>query len=175
MTPRVPGGHGGESGTGMGDMSGMGGMSGMSGTGGMSGMGGTDGMGGMSGMSGMGDMSEGTMGMAAQGAMPGMEMDLNDIEYDAYLANDRTLDDPEVVAVDGNGQVRLRIINAGAATNFTIDLGALKGDLIAVDGNPVRPVSGSRFPISPFPAQPLRPHVAGVFGRYSYPEILPHL
>ncbi len=26
-----------------------------------------------------------------------MGMDINDIEYDAYLANDRTLNDPEVV------------------------------------------------------------------------------
>ena len=39
------------------------------------------------------------MDMAAMGmAWPPMGMDLNDIEYDAYLANDRTLDDPEVVA-----------------------------------------------------------------------------
>jgi len=53
-----------------------------------------------------------------------------------------------VVAVEGNGRVRLRIINGASATNFTIDLGALEGELIAVDGNPVRPVSGRRFPIS---------------------------
>nr|CAD6630008.1 multicopper oxidase family protein [arsenite-oxidising bacterium NT-25] len=37
----------------------------------------------------MGGMAMGGMGM----------MDLNDIEYDAYLANDRTLDDPEIVQV----------------------------------------------------------------------------
>jgi hypothetical protein len=34
----------------------------------------------------------------------------NDVEYDAYLANDRTLSDPEVIAVQP-GPMRLRIIN----------------------------------------------------------------
>ncbi|MCD2185448.1 multicopper oxidase family protein [Rhizobium sp. GN54] len=84
-------------------------------------------------------------GMAMQG-MPAM--DLNDIEYDAYLANDRTLDDPEVVTVEKGGRVRLRIINGATATAFTIDTGTLSGDLIAVDGNDVVPVAGGRFPIS---------------------------
>ncbi len=96
----------------------------------------------------MGSMASGAMASAEQGAMSGMEADINDIEYDAYLANDRTLDDPEVVAVEGNGQVRLRIINGSTSTNFTIDLGELQGELIAVDGNDIQPVRGSRFPIS---------------------------
>jgi len=39
--------------------------------------------------------------MGAMTGMEGMAMDVNDIAFDAYLANDRTLDDPEVVAVDG--------------------------------------------------------------------------
>lgn len=82
-------------------------------------------------------------------AMPGMAaMDLNDIEYDAYLANDRTLDDPEVAIVESGGRIRLRIINGATATAFTIDTGALSGQLIAVDGQSVQPVSGNRFPIS---------------------------
>ncbi|MFQ8433136.1 multicopper oxidase family protein [Amaricoccus sp. W119] len=95
-------------------------------------------MGGMAGMTGMdhGNMS----GM--------MAMDLNDIEFDAYLANDRTLDDPEVVTVDKGGRVLLRVINAAAATAFWIDLGAAKGSLVAVDGHAVEPVTGSRFPLS---------------------------
>ena len=33
--------------------------------------------------------------------------DLNDVDYDAYLANDRTLDDPDVIRVERNGEVRL--------------------------------------------------------------------
>jgi FtsP/CotA-like multicopper oxidase with cupredoxin domain len=81
------------------------------------------------------------------GAMPGMGMmDINDVDHDAYLANDRTLDDPEVVSVELGGRVRLRIINGAASTNFTIDLG-IEGKLFAVDGNPVEPVHGRRFPI----------------------------
>ncbi|CDZ39574.1 multicopper oxidase domain-containing protein [Neorhizobium galegae] len=74
--------------------------------------------------------------------------DLNDIEYDAYLANDRTLDDPEVVRVEKSGRIRLRIINGATATAFTIDTGQISGSLIAVDGNDVVPLSASRFPIS---------------------------
>ncbi|THK39180.1 copper oxidase [Ensifer sp. MPMI2T] len=82
-------------------------------------------------------------------AMSGMAaMDLNDIEYDAYLANDRTLDDPEIVAVENGGRVRLRIINGATATAFTIDTGPIVGQLIAVDGQAIQPVAGSRFPIS---------------------------
>ncbi|WP_343717474.1 multicopper oxidase domain-containing protein [Inquilinus sp.] len=99
------------------------------------------------------DMSGMSMGGAKpmpgmQHDMPGMAMDLNDVEYDAYLANDRTLADPEVVRVERGGRVRLRIINGAAATNFHIDLGTAEGTLVAVDGMPVAPVAGSRFPIA---------------------------
>jgi FtsP/CotA-like multicopper oxidase with cupredoxin domain len=87
------------------------------------------------------------------GAMAGMNhgdmaMDLNDIEYDAYLANDRTLEDPEIVSVERGGRVRMRIINGATATAFTIDFGELEGDLIAVDGQDVEPFKGSRFPMT---------------------------
>ena len=86
-------------------------------------------------------------GMAMDG-MPGMKMDLNDIEYDAYLANDRTLDDPEVVKVERGGKVRLRIINGAASTVFFIDTGEVDGTLLAVDGQATQPVVGRRFPVS---------------------------
>ena len=33
--------------------------------------------------------------------------DLNDVDYDAYLANERTLDDPQVIPVEKGGRVRL--------------------------------------------------------------------
>jgi FtsP/CotA-like multicopper oxidase with cupredoxin domain len=101
-----------------------------------------------------------TGGAASGGAMAGMDhggmdmsagamtTDLNDIEYDAYLANDRTLDDPEVVVVERGGRVRVRIINGATATAFTIELGELEGELIAVDGQDIEPVRGRRFPIS---------------------------
>lgn len=86
-------------------------------------------------------------GMAGQ-SMGDMKMDLNDVNFDAYLANDRTLDDPEIVRVEPGGRVRLRIINAAAATNFFIDLGQLNGRVIATDGNPIQPWAGNNFPIA---------------------------
>ena len=91
-------------------------------------------------MTGMSTMS---MPMAGTSAM-----DLNDIEYDAFLANDRTLDDPEIVRIEKSGRVRLRIINGATATAFTIDTGSIVGNLIAVDGVDIEPVPASRFPIS---------------------------
>jgi FtsP/CotA-like multicopper oxidase with cupredoxin domain len=75
-------------------------------------------------------------------------MDLNDVAYDAYLANDRTLDDPEIVRVEKGQRVRLRIINAASASNFLLDLGPLSGSLTDVDGRPIMPVMGSRFPLA---------------------------
>ena len=50
---------------------------------------------------------------------------LNDITFDAMLANDRTLADPEVVVAEKGGRFRLRIINGAAASNMWIELGAL--------------------------------------------------
>ncbi len=91
-------------------------------------------------------MSGGSMA-GSGGAAPGMAMDINDIDYDAYLANDRTLDDPQVFRVERNGQVRLRLINGATATAFWVDLGELTGEAIAVDGNPIVPIAGRRFPL----------------------------
>lgn len=89
----------------------------------------------------------GMMGM--MGMMGGsMMMDRHDFDYDAYLANDRTLDDPEVVAVERRGRVRLRIINGATATAFTIDTGPVEADLVAVDGQAVAPIRGRRFPVA---------------------------
>ena len=78
-------------------------------------------------------------------AMPGM---LNDVAFDAFLANDRTLDDPDVLRAEAGGRVRLRIINAAAASNMWIDLGSLEGELIAVDGHAIEPLAGSVFPLA---------------------------
>lgn len=80
-------------------------------------------------------------------AMPdaGPAVHLHDVEYDAFLANDRTLDDPEVVRVERGGRVRLRLINGATATSFWLDLGELEGRLVAVDGMAIVPVAGSRF------------------------------
>jgi FtsP/CotA-like multicopper oxidase with cupredoxin domain len=91
----------------------------------------------------------GSMGQEKAGqAMAMAKPDANDVDYDAYLANDRTLADPEVVRVEKNGRVRLRIINGSSGTNFFISLGDLKGELIATDGMAVKPLSGSYFPLA---------------------------
>lgn len=94
------------------------------------------------------DMSGMDMSGMDMSAMPMSGADLNDVAYDAFLANDRTLDDPEVVRVEKGQRLRLRIINGAAATNFIVDLGALSGELRHVDGRPVAPVAGSRFPLA---------------------------
>ena len=70
---------------------------------------------------------------------------LHDVDYDAFLANDRTLDDPEVFRVERGGRVRLRLVNGAMATNFWLDLDQLEGQLIAVDGMPVEPITARRF------------------------------
>ena len=99
--------------------------------------------------SGMGNgMNMGSGSMAAMNMGSGMAMDLNDIDYDAFLANDRTLGDPEVIRTERGGRIRLRLVNGASATQFWVDLGALNGTLVAVDGHPVRPVRGSRFPLA---------------------------
>jgi FtsP/CotA-like multicopper oxidase with cupredoxin domain len=99
----------------------------------------------------MGSGSPGGRNMGTMEAMnmaPGMAMDLNDIDYDAFLANDRTLADPEVIRTEPGGRVRLRLINGASSTQFWIDLGALSGTVVAADGHPVRPVHVTRLPLA---------------------------
>ncbi len=94
-------------------------------------------------------MAMGTMnGGKTASPMAMNKPDINDVDYDAYLANDRTLADPEVVRVGKNGKIRLRIINGSSGTNFFVDLGQLRGELIATDGMPVKPYGGARFPLA---------------------------
>ncbi len=93
--------------------------------------------------------------VAAKGPMAGMaragaagKPDLNDVKYDAFLANDRTLADPEVIKVEPGGRVLLRIINSSSMSAYHIDLCPLDGELIAVDGFPVTAVRARSFPIA---------------------------
>ncbi len=74
--------------------------------------------------------------------------DLNDVKYDAFLANDRTLADPDVVKVEPGGRVLMRIINSSSMSAYHIDLGERDGELIAVDGFAVAPIRGRSFPIA---------------------------
>lgn len=82
---------------------------------------------------------------ARLGKSPG---DGETIAYDAFLANDRTLDDPETVPVTPGETLRLRIINAACATGFTITTPGLAARLIAVDGNKVVPFTAASFPLA---------------------------
>ena len=91
-----------------------------------------------------------SMGAGGTGA-PGGGMPMahaNDVAYDAFLANRRTLSDPEVVRVEKGGRVRLRIINGGTATAFFITVPGLKPRCIAVDGTPCAPVEAEAFPLA---------------------------
>lgn len=101
---------------------------------------------GMTGHMNMRGMNHSGMPGMNMGAMMGM--DVNDIEYDAYLANDRTLSDPEVHRVERRGRVRLRVINGATATAFTIDPGQLGGQIIAVDGQDIVPQAARPFPLA---------------------------
>lgn len=74
--------------------------------------------------------------------------DINDVKYDAFLANRRTLADPDVETVEAGAPVLLRLINGSAMSAYHIDLGELEGDLVAVDGHGVSPVRARRFPIA---------------------------
>lgn len=102
-------------------------------------------------MAGGHDMDHGMMmkmdhhdGMSTDMVMP----DLNDVVYDAFLANDRTLADPAVFRVEQAGRIVLRIINGAAMSAFHVDLGALNAKLVAVDGQDILPLYGKRFPIA---------------------------
>jgi FtsP/CotA-like multicopper oxidase with cupredoxin domain len=91
----------------------------------------------------------GTGGMAAMTTGAAVKPDLNDVKYDAFLANDRTLADPEVIKVEPGGRrVLLRIINSSSMSAYHVDLGQLEGELVAVDGFPVTPVTARNFPIT---------------------------
>jgi FtsP/CotA-like multicopper oxidase with cupredoxin domain len=93
-------------------------------------------------------MKMGAGNMPAMNMRSGMAMDLNDVNYDAFLANDHTFANPEVVRTELAGRIRLRLINGASSTQFWIDLGALTGTVIAADGHPVRPLRATRLPLA---------------------------
>lgn len=71
--------------------------------------------------------------------------DIVDVNYDAFLANLRTLESPEIIPVEPEKKIRLRIINGSSATNFFISLEPLQAEIIAVDGSRTQPLAGSLF------------------------------
>ena len=74
-----------------------------------------------------------------------MQMDLNDVEYDDFLTNYKTDDNSEVKDVISGQTYRLRFKNGSSSTNFWINLGSLKGNVIVVDGVAVKPYLGNVF------------------------------
>ena len=94
-----------------------------------------------------GSGSGSTAGAPGHGHARGMAH-ANDVAYDAYLANERTLDDPEVVAVSKGGRVRLRIINGATATAFFVSTPGLRSECVAVDGSPCRPLAATSYPLA---------------------------
>ena len=63
--------------------------------------------------------------MGSMAHMSSSKPDLNDVTYDAYLTNYRTLKNPEIVTVTPGETVRLRVIDGSAATNFFVNTGQL--------------------------------------------------
>jgi FtsP/CotA-like multicopper oxidase with cupredoxin domain len=94
------------------------------------------------------DMADMSNMQSMAGMDHGAKPDLNDIDYDAYLANDRTLEDPQVVRTERGGRVRLRLINGSAGTAYWIDFGGAEATVLAVDGDPVEALTGTRFPLA---------------------------
>lgn len=71
-----------------------------------------------------------------------------DVQYDALLANGRTMDDPQVFNVSPGQSVLLRMMGASSATNFFIDTGKLDATIVATDGEVVQPLKGNFFQLS---------------------------
>jgi FtsP/CotA-like multicopper oxidase with cupredoxin domain len=74
--------------------------------------------------------------------------DIVEVDYDAFLINYRTLENPDIVKVEPGKKVRLRIINGASATNCFIVLGNLEGEAIAVDGNRIQPLRSAQFELA---------------------------
>ncbi|HEX3421084.1 MAG TPA: multicopper oxidase family protein [Candidatus Udaeobacter sp.] len=68
-----------------------------------------------------------------------------DVNYDALLANRRTLEDPEIISVRPGESVLLRLIAASSNQNFYVDTGNLEAEILAADGKAVSPIKGSFF------------------------------
>lgn len=74
--------------------------------------------------------------------------DLNDVHYDAFLTNWKTLENPEIIQVHPEKSIRLRMINGSSSSNFFVYLGKLEGKAIAIDGNEILPFTGNTFELA---------------------------
>ena len=78
----------------------------------------------------------------------GVLMMAPDVVYDALLANERSLDNPEIIDVKPGETVAIRWIAGSAFMSFFLDLGELEGELQRTDANPVEPIRGSVFQLA---------------------------
>lgn len=98
--------------------------------------------GGTAGPGGMGGMDHGSMGMGSGTAPVG---DAGDVTYPHYLINGRVPAAPDVFDAKPGQRVRLRIINAGSDTIFTVALGGHRMTVTHSDGFPVQPTETGAF------------------------------
>ncbi len=107
----------------------------------------TDGPDGSDGSDGSGNMG----GMGAMGGMGGRSMgeppfgDAGDVAYPHYLINGRVPTSPDVLRGKPGQRVRLRIINAGSDTLFTVALGGHRLTITHTDGFAVEPRAVDAF------------------------------
>lgn len=87
-----------------------------------------------------GMMGGGTRPMSGMGH-GGMGMDGGDVTYPMFLINGKPAADPDVLRAKRGDRVRLRIINAGADTVFTVAVGGHQMRVTHSDGFAVRPVN----------------------------------
>lgn len=86
----------------------------------------------------MDDMNHGSDGMRMTGKEP--FGDAGDVVYPHYLINGRIPSDPEVLRAKPGQRVRIRVINAGSDTIFTLALASHRMTVLATDGWAVEPV-----------------------------------
>ena len=96
-------------------------------------------------MGGMSGMDHGSGGRALGGKSP--FGDAGDVLYPHYLINGRTPADPEAWRAKPGQRVRIRVINAGSDTIFTVALGGHEMRVTATDGWAVEPVTTDAFHI----------------------------
>jgi FtsP/CotA-like multicopper oxidase with cupredoxin domain len=112
-------------------------------------------------------MSEGGMKMGGSATKTAMKADLTDVSYDALLANRRPLSDPDLARVTPGETVRLRIINMTSGTNVFLSTGRLAAEAIAVDGEDIVPLPGTRFELGVAQRIDLRVRIPS--GQTAYP------
>ena len=108
----------------------------------------------------------GGMKMGGSGTKAAMKPDLTDVRYDALLANRRPLSDPDLVRVTSGETVRLRIINMTSGSNVFLSTGRLAAEAIAVDGEDIVPLPGTRFELGVAQRIDLRVRIPGGDGAY---------